>query len=560
MTTSHDWHDPGVRPAIRHAILWTLVAGLTVTLQWPWLVLYLDLRYTFGAFRTGGQLGLPPSELFIHRPMANRLLMAALDQLTSGSTVFRERLTLALAILFAALAGAGLARALRAWMALPVATWVGLATFTALAWAPSVAVLQPEWTAALLSVAAVSLVLDRRASRLYWSSPAIVIAGLLLAVATLQKYTTATTVVVALGLLFVLHRRRAGMVAAYTAVLSVVLFALTLVNGHERQWFFDMPQLNQTGSLHWSSLGRSLWNLAWLNPILMLWPAAIVLGFRLSRRRSWVLGCALALAILLAGVVVQNGYFPYHYAALPVLAAGLVALACGLWWQRTGRLSGIVIVGLVWIPAAAWLARRPPQWRTEHAECAITSVALVIVASVSLVLWQTRELPSREPRARTSSLASVLTVLTLALVISFPAWPHTPYAIFTARATRVSEVAGRARFMEVGREMREAAGAALTVYLARQDAPYFVDLPTSCVYPTATFLYRSAQIPEPGGVLSLQENLACLRDPATEYLVLQPSMIEPSRALGVVRDTVTTQFDCEHPTLRAGSFILCPRR
>lgn len=534
---------------------------LTIVLQWSWLVLYLDIRYTFGALRTGGHVGRPATEVFLHRPMANRLLMSWLDHLTFGPTIFRERLTLGLATLFAGLAGAGLARALRGWTAGTTATGVALATFTALSWAPAVSVLQPEWTAALLCVAAVSVGLAGGPRRVVcWRSPLVVGAGLLLAVAALQKYTTATTVAVALGLLFVLHRRRAFVVAGWTALLTGSLLGLTLLDQHEWQWFRDMPRLNPAGSLNWPALARSLQNLAWLNPVLIFWPAAALLGFRVSRRRIWTIGSALALVVLMAGVLAQNSFFPYHYTALSVLAAALVALACAQWWQRTGRLPGIALVGLAWIPLAAWLARRPAPWRAEHLEWAVTSMALVLVVSTGLAAWQTRGGVLGSTRAPAPPVNLLLTVSVLALVISFPAWPHTPYATYAARATRASAVEGRLRAMEVGREIRAAAGGAPVVYLARQDAPYFVALPTNCVYPTATFLYRSAQTPDATSLASVQENLACLRDPTAAFLLLQPTMIDPSRAVPLVRDTVLAQFDCEHPTIRAGSFILCPRR
>jgi hypothetical protein len=321
-----------------------------------------------------------------------------------------------------------------------------------------------------------------------------------------------------------------------------------------------MPRLNPADSLNWVSMGRSLWNLVWLNPILMFWPAAIILGFGLSRRRSWIIGCALAVAVVLAGVMVQNGFFPYHYGMLSVLAAGLVTLACGQWWQRTGTLPCIALVCLVWIPLAGWLARQPYEWRVEHVKWAITSVGIVTVVSTSLAVWQARahRVRRHQPSGRLWKL--VATAAVLALVISFPGWPHTPYAIYLTHVSRSSEIARRDRAMEVGQEIRKAAGGSSVVYLARQDVPYFVALPTNCRYPTATFLYRSARITDAASVVSLQENLACLRDPTATFLVLQPEMIGPSRAASLVRDTVAGQFDCKHPTARAGSFVLCPRQ
>ena len=73
-----------------------------------------------------------------------------------------------------------------------------------------------------------------------------------------------------------------------------------------------------------------------------------------------------------------------------MLAAGLVTLACGHWWQQTGRLPYVALVGLVWIPFAGWLVRRPFEWRVEYVEWVAASVAVVIVGSSSLAVWQTR--------------------------------------------------------------------------------------------------------------------------------------------------------------------------
>lgn len=550
-----------LRPATHSVLLWAAAVGITILLQWHWLVLYLDIRYTFGALRSGGEAGLSAPEVFIHRPMAHKLLMSWLDHLTFGPTIFRERLTVSIAIVFAGIAGAGLARVLRVSTAPTLATCIGLATFTALAWAPTVTILQPEWLAALLCVGALSLGLARSRHRAAsWSSPLIAGAGLLLAVAALQKYTTATTAIVTLGVLFVLHRWRAWMITVWTAVLTLVLLGVTLVNSHEWQWLQEVPRLNPPGGINWQSMWRSLWNLAWLNPVLMLLPAAVILGFRLSRRRIWIIGTVLAVIVVMAGVIVQRGFFPYHYGALPVLAAGLVTLACGQGWQQTGRLPHIALVALVWLPFAGWLVRRPFEWRVEYAQWVAASVAVVILVSSGLAVWQTRDGRMRSGPAFTPPLNFALTAIALALVTSFSAWPNTPYALYQTRVSRVSEIDARARSMGIGRAVREAAGGASVVYLARQDAQYVVGLPTGCRYPAATFLYRSARVIDPLSLRSVQENLACLRDPSLAFLVLQPAMMDPGHAVQLVRDTVAGQFDCDHPTIRTGSFVLCPRR
>ena len=79
--------------------------------------LYLDIRYTFGALRTAGeQLGQPPTSSCSPTEWPTGWPdVVARPTLTFGPTVLRERLTLSIAILFAGLAGAGLARSLRRW-------------------------------------------------------------------------------------------------------------------------------------------------------------------------------------------------------------------------------------------------------------------------------------------------------------------------------------------------------------------------------------------------------------------------------------------------------------
>ena len=322
-------------PAMRNVLLWTAAVGLTILLQWHWLVLYLDIRYTFGAFRSGG--GLAASDVFIHRPMAHKLLMSWLDHLTFCPTIFRERLAVSIAILFAGLAGAGLARVLRVWTAPTLATCVGLATFTALAWAPTVTILQPEWTAALLCVGAVSSGLARGRHRVgSWHSPLIAGAGLLAGRRRAAEVHDCDN-----------RDSRIGCLVRAPSVASVDDYGLdctadcssfrhTLSNNHEWQWFLEMPRLNPPGSINWQSMWRSLWNVAWLNPILSFLPAAIILGFRLSRRRSWIIGTVLAMVVVMAGVVVQRGFFPITTALCQCWPLGWSPLPAATGGNRRG--------------------------------------------------------------------------------------------------------------------------------------------------------------------------------------------------------------------------------
>jgi hypothetical protein len=125
--------------------------------------------------------------------------------------------------------------------------------------------------------------------------------------------------------------------------------------------------------------------------------------------------------------------------------------------------------------------------------------------------------------------------------------------------SRTSETGRRTAGIEMGSAIRTAAGAGPVAYLTFGDMTYFVGLPTRCVYPTAVFLYRSADLPT-AKLTSFQENLSCLRDPAARFLVLQTSAATKRRVDPEVTETIRDQFDCKHPVARTRSMLLCPRR
>ena len=112
--------------------------------------------------------------------------------------------------------------------------------------------------------------------------------------------------------------------------------------------------------------------------------------------------------------------------------------------------------------------------------------------------------------------------------------------------------------MEVGQEIRKAAGGSSVVYLARPDAPYFVALSTNCRYPTATLWDRSARTTDAASLVSLQENLACLRDPAATFLVLQPAMIDPKSRGPIGQGHGRRPFRLQAPDHSRGQFHSLP--
>lgn len=542
----------------RHFGWWLVAVCASVVGQWRWLSLHDDVRASIGTLRAGEAGGLSPTDIFTHRPMVNRILMSGLDHLTFGPVGLRERVTLTLAVVLAGIAAACLTSSLRSWVGSTPANWAGLGVFAALAWAPDVTLLQPEWVAVLLCVPALALALAGGPARLPdWNCPRMGGAGLLLATAALQKYTTATSALLAWGIVMVLCRRRAGVLAGWTLLATAGLFGLTMLQPHEWLWVKEMPRLQPTSGVRWPAFEVSTWRVFWSSPVLLLWPAASIYGYAASRRRMWLFGPLLAALVTFAGVVVQERFYPYHYGALPVLISGLAALAGALWWQQSGRLSYVVVLMAgIWLPVAAWTGHHSYGWRNHHPQSAIAEVIGGAVLAGMLAAWQVRRAPATS-RLRTGKL--VLTVIGFALIVSFPDWPHTPAAYNWLDTTRASELTRRAAMTAAGEQIHDAASGAAVAYVTLQEGPYFVGLPATCSYPLAVFLYRSVGA-HGGDLTGFREDLDCLGDPAAKFLVLQGYAAARGHALPVVRDTIEAHFDCRHPVAANSTYVLCPRR
>ncbi|MEU9350882.1 hypothetical protein AB0D65_07630 [Streptomyces griseoloalbus] len=242
-------------------------------------------------------------------------------------------------------AGFALRAALRRRMPHREADLAGAAVALVLALAPRTDFLQPEWTAALLSVVAVAVVLA-----VARPLPAAALAAVPLGLAVLMKYSTAATALMALLVVLAADRARALLLAAATAVSGALLLGLSLWSGsREWQWIRDMPQINQ-GSLSRRGVrpgelfARSadfLADRAVLSPVLLLLPAALILLLASQddrrRRTEWAVLAAATAAVGLGAVVVQGNWFAYHAAALPAGAAAVWGLAVARWYGVRGR-------------------------------------------------------------------------------------------------------------------------------------------------------------------------------------------------------------------------------
>ena len=547
------------------------MVAVTVVAQWPWLNLHDDVRFTLGPLRAAWE-SAGPLDTFVHRPMANRLLMAGLDGLTGGPLPLREKLTVVWAVVAAAGASALLQTAVARRATARVAVSVALAVFASLAWASEAYVLQPEWTASVLSVAALGCALHwvptptggraahGWAGRL-WCGAAV----LLLAVAVLQKYTTVTAALLALLVVVLVDRRRGLLLAVAGGATGLVLLGATFLAGStEWQWFTETSRLNPSEGLRFDAFGEWAVNWAWNNPVLLAWPAAAALAARLSGRRSWVGGSVAASVIVLAVTVLQNQFFGYHGTPLLPAAAGVVAYAAVRWTE----VAGTLLLGLV--PLVAWVAiswavyPAPVAWRFGY-RYAMAGWLLLVVVVIALVVWgQARA--SDQPRAGAGAQAPApprswllpATVALLAVAVTFPGWPATPYGFFGQDRSRRSEVERQAELEADAAGVRAVVGDATVVYLADGETAYFVGNRTDCAYPGAVVLYRSL-VPGVGALRSFADNLACLEDPAAAYLVLQTWRVPFDELDPRVEATVAREFDCARG-VRVRELLVCPRR
>jgi hypothetical protein len=558
--------------------VWPIAVVLTVAAQWPWLNLHDDVRFTIGPLRSAWE-SYGPLDTFVHRPMANRLVMAGLDAITAGPVPLREKITYGWAMLAVAAAAAALQLALVRRATSMVASVISLAVFGSLAWASEAYVLQPEWTATVLAVLALALAMlslpraDPGAHRwvAYRWMPRLMFgaAAVLLAVAALQKYTTVTAALLALIVLFAVDRRCAVLLAASSGALTVALLVLSFAVGrYEWQWFTETSRLNPTVGLRWDAFGEWAVNWAWNNPVLLAWPAAAALAARLTGRRFWVWGSVAGFGVVLAVIVLQNQFFGYHGSPLLPAAAAVAAFAATRWTERFGS----VLLGLV--PLFAWVAvsrvvlHGPVAWRFGY-RYAMAGWLLMVLVVVALAVWgqaaarSGMELAPKngaaaDPPRPIAPWAVVATVVLLAVPVTFPGWPATPYGFFGKDRSRRSEVERQTELIVDGQRIRDVVGDASVAYLADGETVYFVGNRTDCAYPTAVVLYRS-NVARVSVLDSFADNLACLSAPAARYLVHQTWRVPFAELDSRIAETVAREYDCERGTA-IRELIVCPRR
>ncbi|TNC27452.1 hypothetical protein FG385_10350 [Amycolatopsis alkalitolerans] len=515
-----------------------LVAVATTVL---WTGLNHDVHYVLGCLRVAE---LPASAVFVHRPLGDRLFMAALSPLGSDALIRLGALVLL----------AGVVWWLRTALRRPEATLVATATGLALALAPNWDFLQPEWIASLLATAAVAGALWPR--RLWFSA---LLGGFFAALAVLVKYTTLPAALIAIGVVLVLDRRRAFAMAAAAVPLGGALFALAVaIEPREWRWLHEFSVLNGASPLggapmDFTDLWRTVANEAVQAPLLALAPVSVVVIFRVVRG-WWPVLPALGAAAVFAATLVQAQWFQYHLDALLPLSAGLWGFAVARWYSAFGRPPWALVLATAALAVAEPLAAaKSHSWRVSHA----VTVYWVLIAVVALAVVAAALEPVRGGRP-----LFAVPVLVAVAALAVPVWPSSPYSFdfgwsdstnadrVRAFTTTTAEMAG----------VRDAIGADTPVlYLTFGDVDYYLGNPTPCRYPSPVFLQRGMRLPEVRTLRSYAENAACLADPTPRYLVVAPAWFDLKALEPGLAGEISRSYDCER-AITTDTLVVCPRR
>lgn len=533
-----------------------LLPPLAPTIAWTGL--NHDVRFVLGTLRTAGRAGLAPSEVFVHRPMAYRLVLAAGDAGSALPLPAREAVVRVLALVAVLLVSLLLRAGLRRYRPAREATVVAAATGVALALAPNWDFLQPEWLAAVFAAGGVGAAL--RIPRLV---PATVAGGVFVALAVLVKYTTAPTALVALGVVAVLDRRRALLTGVLGVPICLGLFGLAvLVEPREWRWLGELSFLNGGSPLSRGlalsdarALAGTVLDEAVVVPAVALLPVSVAVLVRLAagrrERLAWLLLPAAAVLVVLAAVVLQGQWFQYHLAALVPFAAALGALAVARWSaEHGGPPRALVLVAIVLGVGVPIVSAATTEWRLAHGTPVYAALTVLILAGVLLAV---------KDRGRSWP---VVAVLAAAAVFAVPVWPSAPYSFDGIHPdyTNSERVAAAELDERLIAPVRARIGADTPlVYLAFGDMAYFFGNPENCRYPAPVFVQRGTFIPAVRGLESYRENLDCLERTDARYLVVQPSWLALDRLPAEVAADVHSRFDCER-ALSAGQLTVCPRR
>ncbi|MCU7726246.1 hypothetical protein ODJ79_21165 [Actinoplanes sp. KI2] len=556
--------DRAARPALGRAAV--IVLAATVVLAAVVLAIRTnvngDVTYALGGLETAGRGGVSVWDIFIARPVVYKLLIAALDggrhllvgdsSLPTADLVIRlETYVLIVGVAVVLLLG------VRRVAGLPAAAGIATATGLALIVAPPWHFLEPDWVAPFCGVLAVgAALLPRRV----WLGALLGGFATMLVVAV--KLATFPVALLTLLVVALFDRRRAAWVALSAAVFVALWYVATMhFLPWEWTWLRDQANLVHGSPIHHGirrsdlhKLFIALGDVAVLSPIVVLAPAAAVaLIHRLPAGRSRSLGVAVALVAGLLSVLsgyAQGEFFAYHFAVVPILAAGVggaaFALVPAVRWALALATAAVTALSLA-------LLRLPAGWRHAHVGRVALAYALIGLGLAALTWFLAgRSVPA---------LPWAFGVVALGVALLPPVLPGDPYAFGIYNYTVYNRPSSNGELTDLGRRLGPDTP---VLYLTFGTYNHALGNPTSCRYPSPQWLQRANSAARVRTFPSYQDNLRCLTDDGHRYryLVMQPAWFDLARADAQVRTLIDQRFDCSAAARvpAPAALVVCPTR
>jgi hypothetical protein len=517
-----------------------------------------DVQYALGCLETAGRGGVSVWDIFVSRPLAYKLLMAALDKGrlvlvgepagNTASLVIRIETYLLVAAVIAVLF-----RGVRRVAGRAAAAGVAGATGLALIVAPPWHFLEPDWVAALAATLTVGAAC---APRRPWLGALLAGPAAMLVVAV--KLSTFPIALIALLVIGLLDRRRAAWTALSTVLCVALWYVLTRhFQPWEWTWMSDLANLvhHAPQGIHLADLRKlrfAVGDAAVLSPVVALAPAAAAALIR--REAGWRRWAGAGAAVVAGGLSLapaygQGEFFNYHFASTVVLSAGV----CGAAFALCPRFRLPLAAGTVLVAGASLvLLHQPAAWRLAHARpvgWAYEIGAAVLAVAAWFLAGRTRA-PLVWP-------AGVVALCLALLPAVLPGYPYTFGTYnYDARVVR-SNVADRAA---LGRRLGPDTP---VLYLTYGSINYGIGNPTTCRYPSPLWVQRGMRIPRIRTLPSYADNLRCLtEDSNARYLIVHDGWFDLDRAVPDVRALIDARFDCS-PAARVPApppLIVCPAR